>query len=160
MKPCSHLLIDGYNVLHDFEDWKDLLSKNSGSARDCLVQRAQVIHDVDGILVTVVFDGIGAQRTVEHPCEEETFTVVYAPKGESADAIIEQMVLRSKVPESLVAVTKDHMIGESLRVRGARVISPKDFADWVAACESRQAQQAKKLSQDVDKQFGYKLGDS
>lgn len=111
------------------------------AARDLLVETVRVIHDVEAVEVTVVFDSNRDLLAIEHPGNQETFAVVFAPAGTTADGIIELLVQRidPRYRREVTVVSRDNMIAESVRASGAVVVHTPDLLDWVARCDARQS---------------------
>jgi len=143
MKKKSHLIIDAYNVMHCWEEFRSLLDHHLGAARERFINNVRVIYDVEGLQTTIVFDGKGAKIEQQDEYSEEGFCCLFAPSDLTADAVIERIVMRSKTPIQLTVVTRDNMIGESIRASGGMVISPDDLRAWVERCSLRQSHQIK-----------------
>ena len=160
MKTDSHLLVDGYNVIHS---WPELqvpsYKKGDGAtlAREHLVAAVRVIHDVEGLKTTVVFDGQGKRNSIENPTEELSFSIIYAAANVSADGVIEQLVARSMSPKGFIAVTRDRMISESLETLGATTITPEELKDWIERCTTRQAQRLAENRRSTVTKWGQRL---
>lgn len=136
----AHLLIDGYNVIHACADLLTLFRKNAEAARNTLVEKVRVIHDVDGLAVDVVFDGDGSSITATTPGEQPTFRIIFSSRGLTADGIIEQLVLKSSCPTSCTIITGDNMIRSSVRAAGAVVFGSDYLMAWVERCSQQQGQ--------------------
>lgn len=149
----KHLLIDGYNILHAWPDLRSALMREAEAARDQLAERVRVIHDMESVRVTVVFDGAGPSVDVVRPTEELHFSIVYAPADLSADGLIEQLVSASKTPQSLYVATRDNFIGSIVRASGAVLLSPDGLLEWVEQCERAQARAVADQQQDARKQW-------
>jgi len=137
----KHLLIDGYNILHAWDDVRPVLRDGVATARTRLCEKVRVIHDCEAVRVTVVFDGRGSQTEIERPTEETTFSLLFAPADLTADGLIEQFVLASKKPQSLYVATRDNAIGNAVRASEAVLLSPDALREWVDSCERLQAQE-------------------
>ncbi len=133
-----HLLIDGANVVHGWPELRGMMQRERDEARALLVRRVTVLHDEEQIRVTVVFDGRGAELTMERPSGHATLSVLHTASGVTADHVIEQLVAASATPESCVVVTADRAERETVAAAGAHVLSPDDLARWVAQVEERQ----------------------
>lgn len=153
MAKDGHLLVDGYNVIHAWEELRGLLHQDSGMARDKLAEIVRVIHDIEGLRTTLVFDGQGKDIEIERPTEETTFSLLYAPAGMTADSLIEQMVRSSKSPKSVTVASRDNMVIETVLAQGANAISPDALADWVAACEKREGEALRRHQKEVDQKW-------
>lgn len=149
----EHLLIDGYNVLHAWPEYTRQMHRNIDGARDRLIERVRVIRAVEGLRITLVFDGKGDKPEIEQPGEDAGFAVVFAPKGVSADGLIEQLVRRAKKPEHCQVISRDNLILESIRAAGGFGYYPVDLIDWVERCEARQTREFQKRSRKNRKEW-------
>ena len=108
------LLIDGYNVLNAWEDWKPFLDENNlEGARYALMDLMCNYAGATGKKVILVFD---AYRVPGNPGTAEKYHnifVIYTRESQTADAFIEQTtfiargaavrVITSDRPEQLIA---------------------------------------------------------
>lgn len=133
-----HLIIDGYNVIHAWPELRGVMRGSQAAACERLIVEVRLIHDEDHCRVTVVFDGAGDKVEIDRPGGGQTFPVLYAPKGLSADGLIEQIVCNSANPERVTVVTGDRMIADAIVAAGALVQTPDDLAAWVRRCASSQ----------------------
>lgn len=133
----QHLLIDGYNVLHQWPEYRRLLKSGTVAAAERLVEDVRPIHDIDGVRVTLVFDGQGARVQIERPSGQQTFSVLYAPAEVTADGLIEQLVARATAPQHCTVVSRDNLVGESIRASGAVLMTVDWLFDWVERCRRR-----------------------
>ncbi len=150
---AEHILIDGYNVIHDWPELRDALKRDINVACQNLADRVRILHDFEGIRVTIVFDGRGGGVEIERPGKELTFSLVYAPTGSSADEIIVQLAQSSRDPEKLTVVSRDSVIRNLVRERGTRVYTPGDLLHRIEACERRQSQTLSRRSREVEKEW-------
>lgn len=134
---AQHLLIDGYNVLHQWPEYRRLMKSGIVAAAERLIEDVRPIHDVDGARVTIVFDGRGNRVQVERPSGQVTFSVLYAPADVTADGLIEQLVARAKSPHDCTVVSRDNLVGESIRASGAVLMTVDWLFDWVSRCQGR-----------------------
>lgn len=134
-----HLIIDGYNVIHAVDDFRPLLPRSLDLACTQLVERVRIIHDIEGIAVTTVFDGKGTSIDIQKPGGQPGFSVIYAPVDATADGIIEQLVRNAPDPREVTVASRDNLIAEGARSSGGVCIWPEDLMGWVARCEGRMA---------------------
>ena len=153
MEKSEHLLIDGYNVIHAWPVLANLLRRDSGTAREKLAEMVRIIHDFEGWRTTLVFDGQGETVEIERPTEEMTFSMVYAPAGASADAIIERMVYQSTDPGRVVVVSGDNMVRETITVMGGRSLGPDELLKWLESCEWRQGDVLRRRREKINTQW-------
>lgn len=153
MAAQNHLLIDGYNVIHQWPEFAVRFPHDPAGTCDQLVEAVRVIHDMDRTRVTVVFDGKGALPDVQFPGEIRTFAVVYSPSDLTADGLIEQIVKNAKDPRTCTVVSRDNLIAESIRASGGFAIRPEELRDWVARCEARSRQNISRKNKEVRQQW-------
>lgn len=149
----DHLLIDGYNVIHAWPELRGLLGRSVDAARERLIETCRVIREVDGLRVTLVFDSSRDTAQVETPGEDQGYAVLYAPKGVSADGLIEQIVRRAKKPTRCVVISRDNLVLEAVRASGGFGYFPEELLDWVRRCEARLAADLDKRKKATKKQW-------
>ena len=87
------LLVDGYNVINNWNDFKKIRSENLEHARDLLREKIAEYVAFKGYLGLVVFDA----QEVQGSSEEENYgavTVIYTDEGETADSWIAKRQIR------------------------------------------------------------------
>ncbi|MEW6540958.1 MAG: NYN domain-containing protein [Bacillota bacterium] len=126
----DHLVVDGYNVIFNSPELKDLNDLEHARARliDTLVNFAALA----GQRVTVVFDAHsvpgGVARTERHGPVE----VIYTSGGETADTVIERLVGRlSGWPAPVFVVTADYVEQRVVLGLGAYRVPPGEFWEKV-----------------------------
>ena len=130
-----------------------LLQKQPGAARESLCKAVRLIHDVEGIHVTVVFDGQGDEVKIERPTPEVTFSIVYATKDLSADGLIEQLACKKKKNVETIVASEDNFIRQAVSAAGGTVITANDLLEWVNACERRQVRNIKNHKKSTDEEW-------
>lgn len=143
----KYLLIDGFNIIHAWPDLKLQLKRNLDLAISQLAARVRVIHDVETIDVSIVYDGKGADIQFEYPCQQKSFTLIFSPAHLSADTLIERMLLRSPTPERFTVATHDHGILQTAHSLKALVIDAPSLKAWIEACQDRQGRLLRQRSQ-------------
>jgi len=128
---AKHLLVDGANILHAWPELRALLRRARTAAQAQLVGELAAIHDGEGVRVTVVFDGSGAELELTCPGGQQTFAVVRTPTGMTADDFIERWVGRAAAAETCWVATGDVGEGRTVAALGAQWISPEDLSAWV-----------------------------
>jgi uncharacterized protein len=153
MDYSRHLLIDAYNVIHQWPETRRELRRGSQFAREMLAAAVRVIHDREHLRVTLVFDGQGTDVTLERPGAQLTFSYLYAPSSMSADDVIERMVGASPDPGSFIVVTQDLPQRRTIEALGGTVLTPRDLQDWVARAERAVAKDLDAHRKMVDKEW-------
>ncbi len=115
--PRTHLVVDGYNV-----------SKTAWATAPLDQQRSRLVGGVaalvagKGIETTVVFDGAELDQPpmVTSP---RAVRVRFSPPGTSADDLIRHLVEAEPAGRSIVVVSTDREVAESVTAMGARSVA-------------------------------------
>ncbi len=134
----KYLLVDGFNIIHAWPELKQQLKRNLDLAISELAARVRVIHDVETIDVSIVYDGKGADIQFEWPCNQKSFTLIFSPAHLSADSLIERILLNAPHPERFTVATHDLSIIHQAHSLKALVITASTLISWIAACQGRQ----------------------
>lgn len=127
----SFLLVDGNNVLHAWEDLGRLLSRSRERARSELVRRLTDWSDDSEERVVLVFDGGGNAPRDER--REGRIQVIHGSPGETADAIIERLVLKYAGIYRLSVATDDRAVSDLAAAAGAETLSCAALSDRLEA---------------------------
>jgi predicted RNA-binding protein with PIN domain len=125
------LLIDGYNLLHA----SGILGRGFGPGgleRSRLALLNFVAESVPAQTLsgtTVVFDAAGAPPGLPHTLYHRGIAVRFARDYDSADALIEELILADAAPRRLTVVSSDHRLHRAARRRKAKAI---DSDRWYA----------------------------
>ena len=101
------LLVDGYNVLFAWEEWKPLLPEHFDAARTQLTDLMCDYAGMTGKDVILVFD---AYKVKGNPGSAERYRnifVVYTREAQTADAYIEKTTLLARQKARVRVVTSD-----------------------------------------------------
>src|SRR5437899_1697058 len=101
------ILVDGYSLLHAWQELAPGKPRFSAAAREELINRLTQYFDASGTPVTVVFDGAsGGRGSAPFPSTPEV-EIVYSRSGQSADQIIERVAHRLSGYGEVLVVTDD-----------------------------------------------------
>lgn len=128
------LIIDGYNLLHA----SGILGRGTGP-RGFERSRLALLNFVAESLpheslasTTVVFDAADAPPGLPRTMLHHGITVRFAAQYESADALIEELILADSAPRRLTVVSSDHRLHRAARRRKAKAIdSDRWFAETI-----------------------------
>lgn len=130
----ADVLIDGYNVIHGIDTFRERMDSNGlQAARDALIQYCiewrATRGDVAGF--TIVFDGSSEvqERGASGPVG---VNVVYTRTGESADDRIIALAQRaSERGERIMVISADNYVKDNTRSLGAEMMSADVFHETV-----------------------------
>ena len=137
------LLVDGYNVLFAWEEWKDRVQENFDMAR---MQLSELMCDYAGMTgkeVILVFDAYKVQGNPGSAEKYKNIYVVYTREAQTVDAYIEKTTLlarqRARVrvvtsdrPEQLIALGNEAMRTSAREFRREVIGVQGSIADFLA----------------------------
>ena len=109
-KPVSDgeiLLIDGYNVLHAWDEWKPFLPDRLADARDALRELMCDYAGATGRAVILVFDAYAVPNNPGKAEKYKNIYVIYTREAQTADAFIEQTTYYGRNTARIRVVTSD-----------------------------------------------------
>lgn len=125
----SHLIVDGYNVLHAHPVYAQQARDDWDGAR------ARLVADLAGYAqggprTIVVFDGGGNPASNGAPHHLGSLTVIFSSAGTSADTVIEALALRYRRRlEPVVVITSDLATRDTVRSGSVSVLSSSEFVE-------------------------------
>jgi predicted RNA-binding protein with PIN domain len=149
----KHLLVDGSNVMHAWPELRTLLKRDRETARLKLSQAVRVLHDVEQVRVSLVFDGRGAELSIDQPSGHPTFAHLHTPSGITADDVIESLVGQAREPDQCVVATDDRAERQVIESLGAAGMSAADLATWIERVGQRQGARLTARRQANDEQW-------
>ena len=137
------LLVDGYNVLFAWEEWKDRIQENFDAAR---IQLTELMCDYAGMTgkeVILVFDAYKVKGNPGSAEKYKNIYVVYTREAQTADAYIEKTTLlarnRARVrvvtsdrPEQLIALGNEALRTSAREFRREVIGVQGSIADYIA----------------------------
>ena len=122
-----HIVIDGYNLIRQSQQFKELDRRDLQSGRDALVDALAAYKKVKGYRITVIFDGTSAPAGMSRRDTHKGISLCYSSSGETADTVIKRMAEREK--EKLMVVTSDREIVRYAQAMGSTTIDAAEFED-------------------------------
>ncbi|MBE2215282.1 MAG: NYN domain-containing protein [Opitutaceae bacterium] len=159
MDEPRHLFVDGYNVLYAWQWLRP--GRDAGAAfeaaRDRLIEAVRTIRDVEGLAVTVVFDGRGSTMATDAGTSGHGVTALFAPAGKTADSVIEHLVASAPDPHACTVATADALERETVSASGGSCVSPEDLQAWCERCRLRVTRAAARRGEQTRASWGNKL---
>lgn len=125
------LLIDGYNLLHAAGLAR--LRYGPGDlerARFRLVgMLGEKLSEPEQMRCTVVFDAQNAPSDVRREGRRHEIRVQFAPPGQDADTVIEDLISKHPAAKQLIVVSSDHRLHKAAKRRGATPVDSERFWD-------------------------------
>lgn len=130
--PREFLLVDAHNVLFSRPDLAALHRRTPAAARERLIRILERHQDATGLRVVAVFDGGTKSRPASELSGEAGIQVIHPKSGQSADAIIEQLVIKYAGVHRLTVVTGDNLVRTASAAAGASTMDPDALFDEIA----------------------------
>ena len=130
------LIVDGYNVIFQWEDLRALAESDIHAARTALLQILSNFSAFRAIDTVVVFDGYKVPGSIGELGSYHNLRVIYTRENETGDLYIERLVAALKKNELAEVVTSDGLIQLSALRAGIRRISSSEFEEIVAEAQA------------------------
>ncbi|WP_010095798.1 NYN domain-containing protein [Ornithinibacillus scapharcae] len=102
------LIVDGYNIIGDWEELRRLKKKDMSQARDRLIELMAEYQAYSGARVIIVFDAYYV-RGIESKLKQYRVEVIFTKEKETADECIERLVKKLKnVKTQVYVATSDY----------------------------------------------------
>lgn len=135
----AYLLVDGYNVVNDWEHLKAAAADNLQTARDMLVETLAEYAAFTGTRVLVVFDAYRNREAMERRLFVDGVEVFFTKRHQTADAFIEKRAadLAKSPRNSVLVATSDGTEQRMVLGKGASRISSRELLIEVTRIRGR-----------------------
>jgi predicted RNA-binding protein with PIN domain len=132
---ARYLIVDGHSIIFAWAELRKLHGRRPVLAREALIKQLRDYQDWSDENVVAVFDGQG--RRVTQTSEAHDIQIFYAPRGQSADAIIERLACKYAKRFDVTVATSDLLEMETVNACGATCISPDDLRKLLQTARKR-----------------------
>lgn len=141
------LVVDGYNIIGDWEELKRLKDQDLDQARKNLIEKMAEYQAYRGHRVIIVFDAYYV-RGVETKTEDFKVEVIYTKENETADECIERLVKELKnVKTQVYVATSDYTEQRTIFAQGALRKSARELYIELTNIQNEIAEDIKKHQQ-------------
>jgi len=126
-KSGNYLIVDGYNIIHSFDDLKIFAKDNMDGARDSLLRMLSDYQGFRGMDLTVVFDAYRVNNPSDRREEYHNVHVVFTKINETADAFIARYTRENGKNQNITVATNDNLVQQLARGAGCMVYSANDL---------------------------------
>ena len=131
------LLIDGYNLIYKWEELRELLEVDYGSARDKLIDIISNYAGINNYNVIIVFDAYKVKNSSGSVSKTNNISIVYTKTAETADMYIEKTTFKIGKKYKVRVVTSDTLEQIIITGHGAMKISCESFIEEVRLVEEK-----------------------
>lgn len=139
IKP-RYLLVDGYNIIHAWDELNTYLSDGStgmDSAKYKLLDIMSEYRVLSNTEVIVVFDAYKAKGHVTEKTDYIGVHVVYTKEAETADQYIARFTMQNSKELDITVATSDGMVQLIIRGHDTKLMSARDLHEDVVSVKQR-----------------------
>lgn len=129
------LVVDGYNVVNNWDVLKKLKDDNFEHARDKLVSLVANYAGFYGVKATIVFDAYQVKGGIEKKEEINGVSIIYSKEGETADMVIERIISDLARQGIVCVVTSDWIEQQLVLGKGGVRLSAREFWQRIMKCD-------------------------
>ena len=133
------ILVDGYSLLHNWQELAPGKPRYSAAARSELIRQLTRYHDASGVPVTVIFDGASGLASADEPPSTPEMEILYSHAGQTADQMIERAATRLLAYGEVLVVTDDFAERDTVSAAGAMISSCANFIADIGRAEAETA---------------------
>ena len=123
----KYLIVDGYNIVHAWDELKSLVNGNMEGARMKLMDMLSNYQGFVKCEVIVVFDAYLVKGNLGEMFDYQNIHVVYTKEAETADAYIEKLTHKISKDYHVTVATSDGLIQLITRGQNCRIMSAKEL---------------------------------
>ncbi len=123
----SYLIVDGYNIINDWEELKKLAEDDLDAAREKLIHYLIEFSQYNGKKAIVVFDAYNVKNSIEKIEKRKYITVVYTKEHQTADSYIEKFISTLSKYDKVQVATSDYAEQQIILGKGATRISAREL---------------------------------
>ena len=127
----SYMIVDGYNVIFNWKELKELSDVNLDSARGKLIDILSNYQGYTGCHMLVVFDAYRVKGQSAKQDKYQNVEIAYTAENQTADSYIERVVhnIMSDEAKNVTVVTSDGWVQRIISGEGALRMSTHEFYD-------------------------------
>jgi len=129
----DYLVVDGYNIIYAWPEFKKLRGASLEYARSRLVEILANYAALTGCKVTVVFDAHQVKLPAVRVEMVDGVEVIYSQQGETADALIERLAGDLSGRGTVYVATSDGAEQTIIFGRGAFRVTPGELKDQIGS---------------------------
>lgn len=133
----KYLIVDGYNIVHAWEELKGLVEDNLEGARMKLLDTLSNYQGFVKCEVIVVFDAYLVKGNLGEMFDYQNIHVVYTKEAETADAYIEKLTHKISRDYYVTVATSDGLIQLITRGQNCTVMSAKELQEEIERVNSK-----------------------
>ncbi|MBR6524429.1 MAG: TetM/TetW/TetO/TetS family tetracycline resistance ribosomal protection protein [Clostridia bacterium] len=130
----EYILVDGYNIMHAWEELKEAAESSLEHARQMLMDNLCDFRAMQGAEVILVFDAYKVQGNPGSAERYNNIYVIYTKEAETADSYIEKTTYEISKRHRVRVATSDGLEQMIILGNGALRVSAQEFRKEVELC--------------------------
>ncbi|MEG0709457.1 MAG: TetM/TetW/TetO/TetS family tetracycline resistance ribosomal protection protein [Longicatena sp.] len=135
-KPICYL-IDGYNIVHDWDTLRDIARDNLDGARTQLINYMSSFQGYKKCLLILVFDAYKVPVGTQSEHYNGSIYIVYTKAGQTADSYIEKTTRELSEKYQIIVATSDALEQLVVNAQGALRLSARELQREFEYCSKR-----------------------
>ena len=131
----EYVLVDGYNVIHAWDNLRELVDEHMDVARNLLINTLCNYQGYKKCELILVFDAYKIKGHVRETEKFNNITIVYTKEAETADMYIERASYKLAKNNRVRVITSDGMEQLIILGNGAIRVSAREFREEIDAAE-------------------------
>lgn len=127
----KYLIVDGYNIIHAWDELKCLVDDNLDGARMKLLDILSNYQAFTKCETIVVFDAYKVKGNIGEMLDYQNIHVVYTKEAETADSYIEKLTHQMSKEYSVTVATSDGLIQLITRGQDCTVMSARELREEI-----------------------------
>lgn len=127
------LIIDGYNLMHAAGIARQRYA--AGEMERCRKQLqlkiASMLEAKALARTTLVYDAFASISDDQRVFRKHGMKIVFAPMGQDADSVIEELLQKHSAPRQIIVVSSDHRLHKAAKRRKARCVDSEVFMQQI-----------------------------
>ena len=136
----SAIIVDGYNIIHAWEELAKQAESDLDAARRRLLDRLSSYAGFKKCYLVVVFDGYRVKGSLGEKGPFHNISVVYTKENQTADAYIEALAAEIGNNYAVRVATSDALVQLSSLRSGVLRMSARELLETVEAAEKEMKQ--------------------
>ena len=127
-----YLLVDGYNVIHAWQELRELAAINMAAARDRLLDIMANYQGYEQVRLIVVFDAYKVKGFAGEEARYHNIHVVFTKEAQTADSYIERFAHDNAKKYDIAVATSDGLEQIIITGQGCRLFSARELEEEIA----------------------------
>ena len=141
----EYLLVDGYNIIHGWQELKELADDDLEAARMKLIDILSNYQGIRKCRIIVVFDAYRVQGHREEIVAYHNIHLVYTKEAQTADHYIEKFAHDNNKKYNISVATSDGLQQIIVRGQGCYLLSARELKDEIEEANERIRQQHQEI---------------